>query len=172
MTGVETNPEPTNDNANSVKDKAKETGKQAKAKASQAADSARQSAEHARVQILVGTGNHHLFAQKTAKHGDDGGPLPAIEPGITDERHIRTQLLGVFLHEGHERGRARFLFALEKYREPAGFHARQASTKVMSWPLSSDAPRPRMTLPAGVSSTAGSKGGLVHSSSGSTGCTS
>lgn len=48
MTGVETNPEPTNDNANSVKDKAKETGKQAKAKASQAADSARQSAEHAR----------------------------------------------------------------------------------------------------------------------------
>ena len=52
------------------------------------------------------------------------------------------------------------------------FQARQASTKVMSWPLSSELPRPRITLPLGVSSMRGSKGSLVQSSSGSTGCTS
>ena len=31
------------------------------------------------------------------------------------------------------------------------FQARQASRKVISWPLSSDAPRARMTRPLGVS---------------------
>jgi len=52
------------------------------------------------------------------------------------------------------------------------FQARQASTKVISWPLSSDAPRARITRPFGVSSIAGSNGGRVHRCSGSAGCTS
>ena len=52
------------------------------------------------------------------------------------------------------------------------FHARQASTKVINWPLSSDDPRPRITLPFAVSSICGSNGLLSQRSSGSTGCTS
>ena len=53
------------------------------------------------------------------------------------------------------------------------FQARQASTNSISCPLSSEEPRPVITLRPGSSScTAGSKGSLVHSSSGSTGCTS
>ncbi len=51
--------------------------------------------------------------------------------------------------------------------------ARQASTKVITWPLSSEAPRARMQrLPSGRVSSTGSNGSLCHSSSGSTGWTS
>ena len=49
------------------------------------------------------------------------------------------------------------------------FHARQASTKVINCPLSSDDPRPRITGPLSVCSTAGSNGSRCHSSMGSTG---
>ena len=53
------------------------------------------------------------------------------------------------------------------------FQARQASTKVISWPLSSEAPRPRIArVPSGRVSMNGSKGSWSQSSSGSTGCTS
>ena len=51
--------------------------------------------------------------------------------------------------------------------------ARSASTKVMNWPLSSQAPRPWMILrPSGSVSIFGSNGGVFHRLSGSTGCTS
>ena len=50
--------------------------------------------------------------------------------------------------------------------------ARQASTKVISCPLSSEAPRPRITWPWSVFSICGSKGSVCHRFSGSTGCTS
>jgi hypothetical protein len=51
--------------------------------------------------------------------------------------------------------------------------ARNASTKVITWPLSSQAPRATMILrPSGNVSTRGENGGVVHWSSGSTGCTS
>ena len=53
------------------------------------------------------------------------------------------------------------------------FQARQASTKVLTWPLSSQAPRALITLrPSGSVAILGSKGGVSHKSSGSTGCTS
>ena len=52
------------------------------------------------------------------------------------------------------------------------FHARQASMKVMSCPLSSQAPRPLMTFPLGVDSSDGSNGSLRQRLIGSTGCTS
>ena len=52
------------------------------------------------------------------------------------------------------------------------FQARQASMKVISWPLSSDAPRARITGPRSPCSKVGSKGDRSHRSSGSTGCTS
>ena len=53
------------------------------------------------------------------------------------------------------------------------FQARQASMKVITWPLSSEAPRPRITFdPSGRVSIFGSKGSWSHNSSGSTGCTS
>ena len=53
------------------------------------------------------------------------------------------------------------------------FQARQASTKVISCPLSSEDPRPVMTLrPGEISLIAGSNGGSVHRLSGSTGWTS
>ena len=51
-------------------------------------------------------------------------------------------------------------------------NARHASTNVISWPLSSQAPRPRMTLRPFDMATRGSNGGVSHKSSGSTGCTS
>ncbi len=53
------------------------------------------------------------------------------------------------------------------------FQARAASTKVISWPLSSQAPRAAITLrsPASVTSR-GSNGGVSHRSIGSTGWTS
>ena len=51
--------------------------------------------------------------------------------------------------------------------------ARAASKKVMSWPLLSSAPRATITLPLIFSEAMrGSNGGDIHSSSGSTGCTS
>ena len=51
--------------------------------------------------------------------------------------------------------------------------ARQASMKVMAWPLSSQAPRATMILrPPGSVSMRGSNGGVFHWFSGSTGCTS
>ena len=50
--------------------------------------------------------------------------------------------------------------------------ALQASTKVISWPLSSDDPRARMTGPLGNCSIAGSNGSLAHNSNGSIGWTS
>ena len=53
------------------------------------------------------------------------------------------------------------------------FQARHASTKVMIWPLSSEAPRARMhLLPSARVSIDGSNGSCSHSSSGSTGWTS
>ena len=51
-------------------------------------------------------------------------------------------------------------------------HARSASMKVITCPLSSTAPRATIRLPRGPSTTTGSNGGLSHSSSGSAGCTS
>jgi hypothetical protein len=51
--------------------------------------------------------------------------------------------------------------------------ARHASTKVMAWPLSSQAPRATMIFrPPARFSIRGSNGGVFHRSSGSTGCTS
>ena len=50
--------------------------------------------------------------------------------------------------------------------------ARAASTKVMSWPLSSSAPRPTICFSPFTSTTAGSKGSRSQSDTGSTGCTS
>jgi hypothetical protein len=45
--------------------------------------------------------------------------------------------------------------------------------KVMTWPLSSQAPRAEITLrPSGSVLIFGSKGGVCHRSKGSTGCTS
>jgi hypothetical protein len=52
------------------------------------------------------------------------------------------------------------------------FHARSASIHMSVWPLSSTAPRATTRFPCGPSTIAGSKGGLVHSSNGSAGCTS
>ena len=53
------------------------------------------------------------------------------------------------------------------------FQARQASMKAITWPLSSDAPRPLMTrVPSARVANCGSKGSWSQSSSGSTGCTS
>jgi hypothetical protein len=52
-------------------------------------------------------------------------------------------------------------------------NARQASTKVITWPLSSQAPRATMILrPSGSVAIRGANGGVSHRSSGSTGCTS
>ena len=45
--------------------------------------------------------------------------------------------------------------------------------KVIPWPLSSEAPRATMISPErGSSARRGAKGGVVHSSKGSAGCTS
>ena len=53
------------------------------------------------------------------------------------------------------------------------FQARQASTKVISWPLSSAVPRPtRIFAPSGPAMIFGSKGSFSQSSIGSTGWTS
>ena len=52
------------------------------------------------------------------------------------------------------------------------FQARNASRKVITWPLSSTAPLATMRLPCGPSTMTGSKGGLSQSSKGSGGCTS
>jgi len=57
-------------------------------------------------------------------------------------------------------------------RPPLRRKARQASIKVINWPLSSQAPRATIRCPFGPSAKRGSKGGVVHSSMGSTGCTS
>ncbi len=55
---------------------------------------------------------------------------------------------------------------------PALCQARNASSHIMVWPLSSTAPRATARLPCGPSTSTGSKGGLVQSSTGSAGCTS
>ena len=53
------------------------------------------------------------------------------------------------------------------------FQARQASMNVITWPLSSQAPRATIaSRPSGSIAIRGSKGGVCHRSSGSTGCTS
>ena len=53
------------------------------------------------------------------------------------------------------------------------FQARQASTKVISWPLSSAVPRPTIIFePSSRVTIFGSNGSCSQSSSGSTGCTS
>ena len=55
---------------------------------------------------------------------------------------------------------------------PVSVKARQASTKVMSWPLSSEAPRATICSPSGVVTRSALKGSVVHRSRGSTGWTS
>jgi hypothetical protein len=58
-------------------------------------------------------------------------------------------------------------------RPVTALNARQASTNVIAWPLSSQAPRATMILrPSSIVSMRGSNGGVRHRSSGSTGCTS
>jgi hypothetical protein len=53
------------------------------------------------------------------------------------------------------------------------FQARQASTKVITWPLSSELPRARMArVPSGAVAMDGANGSCSHNSSGSTGWTS
>ena len=49
---------------------------------------------------------------------------------------------------------------------------RSASSHIIACPLSSTAPRATTRLPCGPSTITGSKGGLVHNSIGSAGCTS
>ena len=50
--------------------------------------------------------------------------------------------------------------------------ARSASSQVITWPLSSTAPRATIRGPRSVVTSVGSNGGLSQSASGSTGCTS
>ncbi len=54
----------------------------------------------------------------------------------------------------------------------AAIQARKASSQVMTWPLSSTAPRATTRRPRGPSTIWGSKGGLVQGASGSAGWTS
>ena len=46
-------------------------------------------------------------------------------------------------------------------KPPVSVKARQASTKVISWPLSSATPRPTIRLPVAASTIRGSKGGRL-----------
>ena len=57
-------------------------------------------------------------------------------------------------------------------RPPFSRKARQASTNVINWPLSSAAPRATMRSPCSPASRRGEKGGVFQSSSGSGGWTS
>lgn len=57
-------------------------------------------------------------------------------------------------------------------RPCTAFQAASASSQVMSWPLSSTAPRATTRGPCGPWTMRGSKGGLSHSRKGSGGCTS
>src|SRR3984957_17060489 len=53
---------------------------------------------------------------------------------------------------------------------PNCLKARQASRKVIIWPLSSEAPRATISSPCGPASSLGSNGGFRHRFNGSTGC--
>ncbi len=75
------------------------------------------------------------------------GVVAVPHAGVADEQRDRpSSSLLVGGEEGGQRGRAGFLLAFEQNGDVAGQaadsrKARQASTKVMSWPLSSAAPR-------------------------------
>ena len=77
-------------------------------------------AELARMQVLVGAGDRDLLAQQAAQAGGDRRHPIGEEAGVADQRELGAQLLGILLQEGDERGRARFLLALEEQGQLAG----------------------------------------------------
>ena len=135
----------------------------------------RRAAEHAGVKVAAGAVNHHLFQHEAAQHRGDGRGLGVPHQRVADERHVGAQLLLVLVEEGRQRRRPRLLLASSRTvtwqgKPPVSRKARQASTKVISWPLSSAVPRPAICLPPGASTSLGSKAlVIVHRSSGSAG---
>jgi hypothetical protein len=111
------------------------------------------------VKITRRPGHRQLGEGEAAQEGGDGRRVGVPLPGVTDEADVRLELCAVHVEEGRKARAAGLLW--------------QASMKVITWPLSSEAPRATMISPErGSSARRGAKGGVVHSSKGSAGCTS
>ena len=136
-------------------------------------------AEQAGMQVAVGGLDPHLLIDEPAQRRGDRRRVLVPHAGVADEREVGGEIVLVALQERGEILRADLLLALDqqrdRHRKAAGdlLPGAAASTKVISWPLSSSAPRATIALrPSGKVRTAGSNGGFSQRFNGSTGCTS
>ena len=134
-------------------------------------------AERAGVQVPDRPGQRDLDRDQPAHAGAHGRHVGGPHGGVADHDHVAGQPLPLAPEQVGEVLGARLLLALDEQldgdrrRGGAELAARQARTPRewnSTWPLSSEAPRPSSR----PSRSAGSNGGLSHSSSGSTGWTS
>src|SRR5208337_1878446 len=124
------------------------------------------------MQVAARAAQDDFLVDETAQRGCDRRSRRSPHSGVANEGDVGFQGLGVPREKGGQRRRTRLLLAFEQGGPPNFLKARHASRKVVSWPLSSDAPRATIRSPRGPASSFGSNGGLRQRSSGSTGCTS
>ena len=139
---------------------------------------ARGAAIHARMQVAVGRGDDDLLADEAAQHGRDRRPAAVPHAGVADQGDVGLQFRRVGLEEGHEVGLPDSSSPSKRIETCTGsvpvtaFQARQASRKVINWPLSSEAPRAGIPSSVGAVDETRLEGRRSQSSSGSTGWTS
>ena len=133
--------------------------------------------ERAGVQVAAWPGQRHLDRGQPAHAGAHGRHVGGPHGGIADHDHVAGQPLPLAPEQAGEVLGAGLLLALDdqldRDRRRRARPARPGAARTprewkSTWPLSSEAPR----ASSRPSRSAGSNGGLSHSSSGSTGWTS
>ncbi len=110
--------------------------------------------------VMAGVFSSHMLLSQTKAAAQDSSALFSLRKGMSEG-------------EPDSSSPSMRKVALMGRLPVAEIQARAASTKVMSWPLSSAVPRPyRRSTPSLPVLRTGSKGGECQSSTGSTGCTS
>ena len=107
------------------------------------------------MQVVARAREGQLDVEHAAQHVGDRGLVDVQHAGVGDHADVGRELVPVGLEERLEVAAAGFLLALQhdgdRDREGAvaSFQARNASMKVITWPLSSTAPRATTRWPRG-----------------------
>ena len=139
----------------------------------------RRAAEQAGMQVALRGVQRQLHIHHAAQPGGDGGGVDVPHAGVADDRDVGGQRVPVLGQERLEVEAAHLLLALDQHRHGAGRAARCLVPGAQGFQ-----PHHHLALVvhraaggdawarAGPRSSPGSNGGVVHSSSGSAGCTS
>ena len=129
----------------------------------------RAAAENAGMQIAVGGLDPDFFIDQAAQRRRDRRRVRVPHAGVAHQREVGLEVLLVRSRNGTKffeptSSSPSMTMVTSTGSEPVtDFQARQASTKVINWPLSSSAPRATMILrPSAWSVTTGSNGGRCH----------